>query len=330
MRDCEAYMEQISALLDGELGEYEEDVLMAHLDTCPECRLYYDAFFSVSENIGSLALKAPEGFSGDVMNYIDGALQNQALRKRRRMLSRFSALAACLALALMTVTYFRSNGLFFANGGGADKVAAYESVLIATTDSGAIEADAPPMATSAQTIAPAPMSTSTLELPQHDEGNAIEAGEGIYDGMAEDADFDIRDDAENQHVMIMGDIRSIDASEAKEFTDSLADIKTAVFYMGSDSETPAFTIDDHDTVKLLSNLLGWAEKPGDFDVTREPVMLIQALPLAGEAYGIMLWVYEGKLYCGVNDAAGGETMRLYVAGASLDDLLGFMLSDTAA
>ncbi|MGH2568969.1 MAG: anti-sigma factor family protein [Bacteroidota bacterium] len=47
------YQEQISRLIDGELGEHEQPLLFAHLGTCSECRGFLNATLALRSSMAS-------------------------------------------------------------------------------------------------------------------------------------------------------------------------------------------------------------------------------------------------------------------------------------
>lgn len=93
---CEAYLDLISASLDGELTQQEQAQLTAHLEVCPACRAILndmqaarDAFAHVGE------VEAPEGLARGVMAQI-----RQERRKKRRLFHQLAGLAACLVMCV--------------------------------------------------------------------------------------------------------------------------------------------------------------------------------------------------------------------------------------
>ncbi len=108
MSRCDKYLEMLSQYLDGELPESEQAALREHLDNCPECQSYYDAFLKISHAMDEV--EAPAGFSERVMSAVRSVQEaapapTEEKPRRRRKLSRgavgrVAALAACLALVV--------------------------------------------------------------------------------------------------------------------------------------------------------------------------------------------------------------------------------------
>lgn len=105
MRSCDEFLEQISAEIDGELPESEASELHAHMASCDECRLAYEALTGISEalmaELGDLSDPPPELLSG-AMSKIKSL--NPAPKKRNRHIIRLVAAAACFALIIIGIT----------------------------------------------------------------------------------------------------------------------------------------------------------------------------------------------------------------------------------
>ena len=65
MPECQHYEELISAYLDGELSSHEEEVLRAHLASCPKCAALLDTYKLLFGK--TPVVKAPAGFAASVM-----------------------------------------------------------------------------------------------------------------------------------------------------------------------------------------------------------------------------------------------------------------------
>lgn len=59
--NCGIYRKNISLLLDGLLAEPAVGRLLAHLDSCPECREVYEGMLAVNETLKSALLSCPRG-----------------------------------------------------------------------------------------------------------------------------------------------------------------------------------------------------------------------------------------------------------------------------
>ncbi len=105
MKDCEKFQEMISAMLDKELSENETAQLMAHLETCPDCRAMYEAFADVSAAMAE-GIAVPESLHSGIMNSVNKAAKSSKKRGMLIKLRPYAATAACLvviAAALLTV-----------------------------------------------------------------------------------------------------------------------------------------------------------------------------------------------------------------------------------
>ena len=107
-RVCEAYDEDLSALLDGELSEERETEVRAHAVACPHCTRRLNALRSVDRLLASAPAPA---ISHDLRARLDARIAADAGRRplrtrppRRRRLGRpalgFAAAAAAAVLAL--------------------------------------------------------------------------------------------------------------------------------------------------------------------------------------------------------------------------------------
>ena len=104
MRDCDKYVEMISQMIDGELSPEQEAELRTHIDTCGECAKVYDAFMGISDVLGDDLIAPPETLAKGIMYKIN--LQKKGGAGRHFAFGRYTALAACLALALFGASHF--------------------------------------------------------------------------------------------------------------------------------------------------------------------------------------------------------------------------------
>ena len=66
--NCEQMLELLSARLDGELNQAEEQAVQAHLEQCPECRALWEQLSALQFSLEDLEiLPAPEEFAQGVM-----------------------------------------------------------------------------------------------------------------------------------------------------------------------------------------------------------------------------------------------------------------------
>lgn len=149
-----AYKELLSALFDGELHGAEREAALAHLETCADCRAYFAELAALRGALRDLEeYDAPEGFAAGVTARLragDEITRPRAggatarphaenapeTRKKRAPWRGAAALAACAAVALLTV-HTLPNMLFL--GGSGQSIRADS----ASNASGAAPAAAP-------------------------------------------------------------------------------------------------------------------------------------------------------------------------------------------
>ncbi|MCD8357739.1 MAG: zf-HC2 domain-containing protein, partial [Oscillospiraceae bacterium] len=96
MKSCEAWQEQISADIDGELDAAERAALQAHLASCAECRAVYEAFSALSGAWEPEPL--PDSLHEKIMERISTARAAETQRRQERFLRLrpLALTAACL------------------------------------------------------------------------------------------------------------------------------------------------------------------------------------------------------------------------------------------
>ncbi len=102
MSDCEKYIELISQMADGELDEAQSEQLHTHIAECADCKRVFEAFSGLSEALSSELVEPPEMLAKGIMFKIN----NQKRHNRRFGFGKFTALAACLALALFGAAHY--------------------------------------------------------------------------------------------------------------------------------------------------------------------------------------------------------------------------------
>jgi predicted anti-sigma-YlaC factor YlaD len=100
---CEYAREQVSLQLDGELSEFEQVALVAHLESCAGCRTYAASVGQVNAQLREAGLEQPDFLV--VLPY----------RSRLRIPVRAAQVAAAAAVAV--VVGLSSAGLSLTNGG---------------------------------------------------------------------------------------------------------------------------------------------------------------------------------------------------------------------
>jgi hypothetical protein len=106
MADCAKYQEMISALLDGELSDAQQDELYAHLALCPECNALFHALQAIHSLCDVASVQPPEALAEGVMRQIKTSTVQKPIK--RRLFYRIAAgvaAAACLALVLVSLPH---------------------------------------------------------------------------------------------------------------------------------------------------------------------------------------------------------------------------------
>ena len=111
------FEELIMAAVDGEITPEEEAELRAHVDTCQQCRAFWEAMEAVSGVTARDLPPAPEGFAAGVMDAVRAQAPQKKKGKILTLPFRSISLAAIAALALWAG--FRIAPAFAAKGASA-------------------------------------------------------------------------------------------------------------------------------------------------------------------------------------------------------------------
>ena len=153
MENCNKYQERISAFLDGMLPEGERLELMEHLESCADCRTYFDDQLTIHAALAGPEAQAPAGFCEQVMSRVKETKQDKPEKKviAFPIWRRWAATAACCAIAALGVL-----------GLGGERSETDDMLLQSTvTYSAAVTAaDAPAMAEEAPVAAEAVTNTA--------------------------------------------------------------------------------------------------------------------------------------------------------------------------
>lgn len=103
MMQCNEFRELLSAWLDGELSEEESAGLAEHLAVCHECSECLAEYRQISSAVSSLAVEPPENLASGIMYRV--SLETKKGGGRR--FGRFTAIAAVIALLLITAASFK-------------------------------------------------------------------------------------------------------------------------------------------------------------------------------------------------------------------------------
>lgn len=126
MKDCAEYIIKMNQYLDGELPVDELSDLLRHLDECPECRRHFESLKVITFETRHLRAETPKGLHESIMQAVD----REKPVRRRRVVARLTALAACGALLLVlsnSVTPFLRNVSLFGDTASSDGAAVQEA-----------------------------------------------------------------------------------------------------------------------------------------------------------------------------------------------------------
>ena len=167
MRNHEEYKELLSALLDSELDEAARAEVLAHLETCDECRTYFAELTAMHDALGDQEeIDVPAGFARGVLLRLHEESEPRAWAAKepgkRTAWRRWTALAACAAVLLIVTVprFFRMGGAAPASGSssssvqyaGASADSAPAELYAADTTADSAAAEAPMLAESKQAL----------------------------------------------------------------------------------------------------------------------------------------------------------------------------------
>ena len=115
MRSCEEFELLASLAVDGEASGAEQAELAAHLETCPACRAYFADIQKIHGAFVRAEIVVPEGLAARVMDRVRETEQERPKEPERKVIpfphwKRWAALAACCALAALSLWVARWNG----------------------------------------------------------------------------------------------------------------------------------------------------------------------------------------------------------------------------
>ena len=106
MNNCEQYIENISAYIDGELNKTETLQIESHLKNCKQCSALLAFYREISTEINNEQIKAPAALRIGVMEKIRAMPRDKSAQNTtplRKIMKRYVPLAACLAVAILLV-----------------------------------------------------------------------------------------------------------------------------------------------------------------------------------------------------------------------------------
>ncbi len=132
MTDCEKIQEMISAMLDGELSESEEQTVEAHIAECPECAAMYADFAAISAELGETIAEVPATLHSKIMKAV--RVSQKPKKSVLIQLRPYLSTAACLAVIVAAV---------FAMRGGSAKSDSLAAPAAPQAPAAAVTAEAP-------------------------------------------------------------------------------------------------------------------------------------------------------------------------------------------
>lgn len=100
--NCDRALEQMSAMLDGELTQQEREQLQAHLAACQSCRAVYAELSAMDEAIAAAQAEPPAALREGVMGAVRDEQKRKSARRTRGRVT--AALVAAAALALVVLS----------------------------------------------------------------------------------------------------------------------------------------------------------------------------------------------------------------------------------
>ena len=98
MTDCVKLQENLQDFFDATMQADEQDALLAHLETCADCRLFFDAYEEIGQSFTDMLEQPPEDFTANVMRKIENASVLQVIAPKRHT-RRYFTVAALFLLA---------------------------------------------------------------------------------------------------------------------------------------------------------------------------------------------------------------------------------------
>ncbi len=310
MPDCGHYQALISAKLDGELSPEEEAELQAHLESCPDCRLVYDAFLELSHAVAGLGEEPePADLTEKIMARVreeagESAKPAAAQPRRHWRWRSVLPLAACLILLIGIAAFLPKlsaartadssaagaggeEGLFYACAEDAGEAAAAQEAPSAKEEEGAVPEAAPESAEN---------STSSLQsVPAED-------AEAAADGTA-------------------GAVEEPSATDAPQ---NGLEIVSAEVYLDTEGGGPQYTVTDTAVLSEMAAFLEYTAINAPKVRLAEPAMVIELSMVSGTPDTVECWPWEGQLLCRF-----ASTGAYYAAQGSQEELL-TLLTDTSA
>ena len=101
MNNCKKYIEQMNMYLDGELKASEIPQLLEHIEKCPNCEKRFEMLKLITFGMREADIAVPENLHEKIMAGVKEEQKLHRNKKRIARISKFSALAAVLVIAMM-------------------------------------------------------------------------------------------------------------------------------------------------------------------------------------------------------------------------------------
>jgi len=112
MTDCVKFQENLQNFFDHTMQAEEQDALLAHLETCADCTLFFDAHEEIGQAFSDMMEEPPEDFTANVMGKIGDASVLQVITPKRRRTKRYLSIAALFFLAFGVGFWALNSDLF--------------------------------------------------------------------------------------------------------------------------------------------------------------------------------------------------------------------------
>lgn len=170
MDECKGVLELISRHIDGDLSETEAGVLLAHLDSCNECREKLEAMRAMSSTLADLSKDVPKSLAPGVL-YKAGITN----KKRRLIFGPFTIAAAAAAI------------VFFIAGTVGNQFAVQEDSVLSALSPPSHESSTPLPAVFAASKDSDEANADAALIADAPLSDVAPAGQNDYTGEAQDA-----------------------------------------------------------------------------------------------------------------------------------------------
>ena len=180
MTDCVKLQENLQNFFDNTMQADEQDALLAHLETCADCTLFFDAYEGIGQSFADMMEEPPEHFAANVMGKIENASVLQVIAPKRRT-KRYFGIAALFFLAFGVGFWAFNSDLFDESPHAAPEAVAPPAPASDTTLRAAAPESEPVESGNAHIIfeptptahPPEPMDTNPVEVDEYSDNETI-------------------------------------------------------------------------------------------------------------------------------------------------------------